>query len=270
MQKQVLSPGVQDADHADLCAQVFAIDSDLQQGLRAGGEQQVVEQTRVLQRQHLEFVGHSEYDMEVTDGQEFAFSGRQPALARLRLTLGAVPVSARVVRDSLMTAARAGIAMAAQRSGATAQNGTKRFELLKVKARSIAIQEAIALRAKDVGHLEGGLSHFSFFRLKLRLMFSVLESARPSSGFVTACKWRCDRCKYWAVVSRSPCPSRTWMVRRSVPASNKWVAQLWRSVCGVTRLQMPARCAASLHAIHTVLSEIGWSRLCWRVRVGKR
>jgi hypothetical protein len=38
---------------------------------------------------------------------------------------------------------------------------------------------------------------------------------------------------------------------------NKWVAQLWRSVCGVTRLLIPARRAASLHAIQTVLSEIG-------------
>ena len=101
MQKQVLSPSVQDADHADLCAQVFAIDSDLQQGLRAGGEQQVVEQTRVLQGQHIQFVRHSEHDMEVAGGQEFSLVGRQPALARLRLALGAVPVSARVIRDSL-------------------------------------------------------------------------------------------------------------------------------------------------------------------------
>ena len=115
----------------------------------------------------------------------------------------------------------------------------------------------VTLRAKDVGHLESGPSHFSLFRLKLRLMFSVLDRERLSSGFVTACKCRCDRCKYWAVVSRSPCPSRSWMVRRSVPASNKWVAQLWRRVCGVTRLLMPARRAASLHAIQTVLSEIG-------------
>src|SRR5450631_4820605 len=78
-----------------------------------------------------------------------------------------------------MTATRAGIAMTAQSSGATTQNGTKGFELLKAKAGSIAIQEAIALHAKDVSHLEGGPSHFSFFRLKLRRMFSVLESARP-------------------------------------------------------------------------------------------
>ena len=204
MEQQILSPSVQDADHADLSAQVFAIDRDLQQGLRAGGEQQVVEQTRVLQGQHVEFVGHSEDDMEVAGGQEFPFAGRQPALACLGLTLGAVPVSARVVGDGLMTAARAGIEMTAQRCGAAALNGAKRFELLKVKARSIAIEKAIALRAKDVGHLEGGPGHFSFFRLKLRLMFSVLDRARLSSGFVTACRCRCDRCRYWAVVSRSP------------------------------------------------------------------
>ena len=79
------SPGVQDADHADLGAQVFAIDGDLEQGLSAGGEQQVVEQTRVFQGQHVEFVGHSEHNMEVAGGQEFAFASRQPALARLRL-----------------------------------------------------------------------------------------------------------------------------------------------------------------------------------------
>src|SRR5260370_40040206 len=58
MQKQVLSPSVQDADHADLGAQVFAIKSDLQQGLRAGGKQQVVEQTRVLQGQDIDVVRH--------------------------------------------------------------------------------------------------------------------------------------------------------------------------------------------------------------------
>jgi hypothetical protein len=209
MEEQVLSPSMQDADDADLGAQVFAIHGDVEQGLSTGGEQQVVEQTWVLPGQHIEFVRHSEHDVEVAGGQEFAFAGRQPALASLRLALGAVPVSARVVRDSLMTAARAGIPMTAQRSGAAAQNGAKGFELLKAKAGSIAIQEAIALHANDVGHLEGGPSHFSFFRLQLRLMFWVLDRARLSSGLFTACKCRCDRCRYWAVVSRSPCPSRT-------------------------------------------------------------
>jgi hypothetical protein len=115
--------------------------------------------------------------MEVAGCQQFALAGRPPAFACLRLALGAVPVSARVVRDSLMSAAGAGIAMTAQSCGAAAQNGPKGFELLKAKARSIPIQEAIALRAENVGHLEGGPSHFSFFRLKLRLMCRVPGSS---------------------------------------------------------------------------------------------
>jgi hypothetical protein len=86
--------------------------------------------------------------------------------------------------------------MTAQCSGATAQNGPKCFELLKAKAGSIPIQEAIALHAKNVGHLEGGPSHFSSFRLKLRLMFSVLDRESLSSGLLTACKCRCERCRY--------------------------------------------------------------------------
>jgi hypothetical protein len=105
MQQQVLPPSVQNADHADFCAQVFGIGCDLQQGLRAGSEQQVVEQTRVVQGQHIEFMGHSEHDMEVAGGQEFSLAGRQPTLARLDLALGTVPISARVVRDGLMSAA---------------------------------------------------------------------------------------------------------------------------------------------------------------------
>jgi hypothetical protein len=85
--------------------------------------------------------------MEVASGQEFSLAGRQPTLARLGLALGAVPISARVVRDGLMTAARACIPVATQRCGTTTLNGTKRFELLEVKAGSITVQEAIALSA---------------------------------------------------------------------------------------------------------------------------
>ena len=46
-----------------------------------------------------------------------------------------------------MAALRTEIYVAAQCRGAAALNGTKRFELLKVKTGSIAIQEVVALRA---------------------------------------------------------------------------------------------------------------------------
>ena len=97
MQEQVLPPGMQNADDTNLSSQVFRIGCDFQQGLCAGGEQQIVKQTRVFQGQHIEFVGHGEHDMEIAGSQEFELACRQPALAGLGLTLGAVPISARVV-----------------------------------------------------------------------------------------------------------------------------------------------------------------------------
>ena len=177
MQEQVLSPGVQDGDDADLGSEVLRIGCDFQQSLRAGGEQQIVKQARVLQSQHVQFVRHGEHHMEIAGVEEFAFPCRQPAFARLRLTLGAVAISTRVVGDGLITATRASIAMPAQGGGAAALNGTKGFELLKVEARSIPIQEAIALHAENVGHLEGGPSH-SWFFLRLKLSANVLDAGQ--------------------------------------------------------------------------------------------
>jgi hypothetical protein len=85
--------------------------------------------------------------MEIAGSQEFALARLQPAFAGLGLTLGAVSISARVVGDGAMAATQASIAMAAHGSGAAALNGSKGFELLIAEARSIPIQEAIAVRA---------------------------------------------------------------------------------------------------------------------------
>src|SRR4029077_19018244 len=58
MQEQVLTPGMQDTDDTDLSSQVFRIGCDFQQGLCAGGEQQIVKQTWVFPGEPIEFVGH--------------------------------------------------------------------------------------------------------------------------------------------------------------------------------------------------------------------
>jgi hypothetical protein len=85
--------------------------------------------------------------MEIAGVEEFAFPCRQPALAGLRLTLRAVAISTGVVGDGLITTTRATIAMPAQRGGTAALDGAQCFELLETKARSIPIQEAIAVHA---------------------------------------------------------------------------------------------------------------------------
>jgi hypothetical protein len=147
MQEQVLSPGVQDGDHTDLGSEVLRIGCDFQQRLRSGSEQQIVKQAGVLQSQDIQLVRYREDYVEIAGVEEFAFPSRQPALASLCLTLGAVPVATRVVGDGLITATRASIAMPAQGGSAATLNGTKGFELLKVKARSIPIQKAITVQA---------------------------------------------------------------------------------------------------------------------------
>jgi hypothetical protein len=123
-------------------------------------KQQVVKHSRVVQRQYIAFVRHGEYDMKVAGGEKLALASCEPMFTRLRLALRTVPVPARVIGDGLVTALRTGIDMTAQRSRAAALNGAKGLELLKVKAPSIPIQEAVALCAEDVGHLHGGAAHF--------------------------------------------------------------------------------------------------------------
>ena len=72
--------------------------------------------------------------------------------------------------------------MSAQGSGAAALNGTKGFELLKVEARSIPLQEAIALHVEDVGHLEGGPSHVVLFTVVLTVNFLYARERQTFQG----------------------------------------------------------------------------------------
>jgi hypothetical protein len=63
-----------------------------------------------------------------------------------------------------MTALRTGIDMASQRSRAAALNGSESLELLKIETLLVPVQEAVALRAKDIGHLHDGPAHFCLVR----------------------------------------------------------------------------------------------------------
>ena len=77
--EQVLPPGVQDCNDANLGSQVLRIRCDFQQGLYAGGEQQIVKEAGVLESQHIQLVRYGEDIVEVAGVEEFAFSCRQPS-----------------------------------------------------------------------------------------------------------------------------------------------------------------------------------------------
>ena len=96
MQAQVLSPGVQDAEEADSGSEMLGIGCDFEHGLSGGAEEQIVEQARMSLTEWVQGVRQSEYDVEVGYGEQILLTPREPALTRLRLTLRAVPVAARV------------------------------------------------------------------------------------------------------------------------------------------------------------------------------
>ena len=125
MSEQVLAPGVQDAEKSDLRAEMFGIGSYFQQGGGSGSEQEMIKLPRVVLRQEVEFVGNGEDHVKVRSGQQFLFPSGDPARARLGLTLGAVPITTRIIRDGLKSALRAGIEVTSERGGAAVLQGAE-------------------------------------------------------------------------------------------------------------------------------------------------
>ena len=104
MQSQVLSPGVQNAEEADLGSEVLGVGRNFEHGLSAGAEEQIVEQSWITLTKRVQLVGQSKDDVEVGHAEQILFATRQPALARLGLALGTVAVATGVIGDGLVVA----------------------------------------------------------------------------------------------------------------------------------------------------------------------
>src|SRR5215471_4531013 len=122
MMQQVLSPGVQHAEKADLGAEMSGIGGDFQQCGGTGAEQEAVEQLLVMKHERRQLMRKREDHMNVGNVQQFFLTRREPLVAGVALALRAMAIAAGVIRDGLMAAARASIAVAAERCRATAQD----------------------------------------------------------------------------------------------------------------------------------------------------
>jgi hypothetical protein len=69
MMLEVLSPGMQHAEEADLGAEVLGIGGDLEQSGGAGAKQQMIDGLLILQRQPRQFMRQREDHVEVADGK---------------------------------------------------------------------------------------------------------------------------------------------------------------------------------------------------------
>ena len=118
MVHNILSPGVQNRAGSDHRYHVFWDLSEFHQGCRNSLEQKPIEDFLVSENEGIQDIGDGEDDVEVRYGKEVFFPGLDPLLFFEELTLGAVPVSAGVVRDHFCPAVLALIHVAALVGGA--------------------------------------------------------------------------------------------------------------------------------------------------------
>jgi len=139
-------------------------------------------------------VRQSKDNMDIGDGQKFILPSHDPLVASATLALGAMAITAAVEGDGAIAAARAQITMPTERRGAAASNRAQHFPVSPMDPTEVVLDEAIALAANDIGHLEEGPSHF-FLSLRDRFTLSRLEMCSWSSGLGTACRCLVERCR---------------------------------------------------------------------------
>src|SRR6516164_1333408 len=118
MMAQRLSPGVEDGNEADQRSEVPGVGADRLEGVRRRPEEEGIHEAFVLQSQRRNRFGDGEDDVEILAVEEFRVARLDPPRTRQGLTLGAVPIAARVVGDALVPARVALLDMAAERGGA--------------------------------------------------------------------------------------------------------------------------------------------------------
>ena len=168
----------------------FGLRGDLHKGLGHSAEQQVVEFDFVLQDECVQLMRQREHDMEISGSPEVPALGRRSNAdvpESDTLDNGDFGTSYRRWSQSLATS-RALIDMTAESRGAATHDGAHHLQLLETDSVSMTVDEVVALRAKDVGHLHGGPVHGLCFLFLDRFTVSSLEIGMVSTGLVTACK----------------------------------------------------------------------------------
>src|ERR1700740_220851 len=103
----------------------------------------------------------AEHEVKVAHRQQFLLPCAQPLLARVGLALRTMAVAAGVIRDGLIAAANALVAMSAERCRAAAFDGGEHLHLRPAQRLAIAFDESASCPADDVGHLPGWPLHDS-------------------------------------------------------------------------------------------------------------
>ena len=75
---EVLTPGMENADHPYLCAEMFRVIGEFRERLGCRAEKQIVQDLRVHGNQVIKFGGNGKDHMEVFNGQEVFTASLDP------------------------------------------------------------------------------------------------------------------------------------------------------------------------------------------------
>ncbi len=152
--EQILPPGVQHGEKADLCPQTFGIGRDGGQGLGRGSEQNAVDETFVLVSNGRDLFGEREDDMKIVRLENLRFPFFDPLRTRQRLALGAMPVAAAIVAGTLVRTAVAPFEMTAEGRRSAHLDRGHDAALCRRERRTIVLSIDFTIAAEDVRHFQ--------------------------------------------------------------------------------------------------------------------
>jgi hypothetical protein len=156
---EVLAPGVEDGEKADLGPEVLGVGGDLLQGLGGGAEEQAVATARGLQGDRVERRWRSGDEVEILDGEEFRLAGLHPFGGVVGLELGAMAVAAGVVGYLSVPAPVALLDVSAQLGGPAGGDVVRDAPLPLGEPTAVPFEEWAGLPPEDVGHFDPGPGH---------------------------------------------------------------------------------------------------------------
>lgn len=159
MVHEVLSPGVEHSEEADLCAEMFWVGGNGAKRLGGSTEEDVVDDFLVLKRDRGYGVGHSKDYVEVVDLEKLRLASLKPSSPSQRLAFGTMPVSAGVVRNDSMSTAVAFVYVTTERSSPAVLDGAH-SAMLRTRHRSCVLFPILrTVLPEDIGHFQRWPAH---------------------------------------------------------------------------------------------------------------
>jgi hypothetical protein len=154
MMLQILTPGMEYGDEANLGAQVLGSSCDPAQGLGGGVKQDVVDHGLILIRNRGNRLGQRKDHMEVFNGNKIGLAIFQPLRTDQRLAFRAVPIAATVVGNALIAATIALLNMAAKSGGTATLDRAHNAALPTTEGLRVLLAVGRTGLTKDIRHLE--------------------------------------------------------------------------------------------------------------------